>query len=95
MISESSDIGPPRSGETADSTIFHYVDLNSQELMAADVPRRRPRQLRIIETTRGGAPEAWQRHLDVFIAGLRPAGEPLPDRELSREKIDELMAERL
>src|ERR1700689_4797964 len=24
----------------------------------------------IIETTQGRAPEAWQRHLDVFIAGL-------------------------
>ena len=48
----------------------------------------------IIETTQGGAPEAWQRHLDIFIAGLRPAADPLPDRELSREKLDKLLAER-
>ncbi len=44
----------------------------------------------IIETTQGRAPEAWQRHLDVYIAGLRPAADPLPDRVLSREKLDGL-----
>jgi AcrR family transcriptional regulator len=49
----------------------------------------------IIETTQGLAPEAWQRHLDIYIAGLRPAADPLPDRELSREKLDELITERL
>jgi AcrR family transcriptional regulator len=48
----------------------------------------------IIETTQGGAPEAWQRYLDIFIAGLRPAAGPLPDRELSREKLDNLLTER-
>jgi AcrR family transcriptional regulator len=48
----------------------------------------------IIETTQGGAPEAWQRHLDIFIAGLRPAADPLPDRVLSREKLDKLLAGR-
>jgi AcrR family transcriptional regulator len=48
----------------------------------------------IIETTQGLSPEAWQRHLDIFIAGLRPAADPLPDRELSREKLDELITER-
>jgi AcrR family transcriptional regulator len=48
----------------------------------------------IIETTQGQAPEAWQRHLDVYIAGLRPAADPLPDRELSREKLDGLSAGR-
>jgi len=47
----------------------------------------------IIETTGGRAPEAWQRHLDIFIAGLRPAADPLPDRMLSREKLDKLLAE--
>ena len=44
----------------------------------------------IIETTQGHAPEAWQRHLDVYIAGLRPAADPLPERALSREKLDGL-----
>jgi AcrR family transcriptional regulator len=46
----------------------------------------------IIETTGGQAPEAWQRHLDVYIAGLR-AADPLPDRGLSREKLDKLLTE--
>jgi AcrR family transcriptional regulator len=48
----------------------------------------------IIETTQGRAPEAWQRHLDVYIAGLRPAAEPLPDRAVNREKLDELITDR-
>jgi AcrR family transcriptional regulator len=48
----------------------------------------------IIETTQGRAPEAWQRHLDVYIAGLRPAAEPLPDRVVSRAKLDELISDR-
>jgi AcrR family transcriptional regulator len=48
----------------------------------------------IIETTQGRAPEAWQRHLDVYIAGLRPAADPLPDRVVSREKLDELISDR-
>lgn len=47
----------------------------------------------IIETTQGRAPEAWQRHLDVYIAGLRPSADPLPDRVLSREKLDQLITE--
>jgi AcrR family transcriptional regulator len=46
----------------------------------------------IIETTQGRAPEAWQRYLDIFIAGLRPASDPLAHRVLSREKLDELIA---
>ena len=47
----------------------------------------------IVETTGGRAPEAWQRHLDVYIAGLRPAADPLPDRVVSRERLDELITE--
>ena len=47
----------------------------------------------VIETTAGRAPDAWRRHLDILIAGLRPAAEPLPDRVLSREKLDKLLAE--
>jgi AcrR family transcriptional regulator len=47
----------------------------------------------IIETTQGRAPEAWQRHLDVYIAGLRPSADPLPDRGLSRERLDGLLTE--
>ena len=48
----------------------------------------------IIETTQGRAPEAWRRHLDIFMAGLRPASEPLPRRILSREELDELIVKR-
>src|SRR6202035_921778 len=47
----------------------------------------------IVETTQVRAPEPWQRPLDVYIAGLRPAAEALPDRLVSREKLDKLMTE--
>ena len=47
----------------------------------------------IIETTQGRAPEAWQRHLDVYVAGLRPSADPLPERGLSRAKLDQLLTE--
>jgi AcrR family transcriptional regulator len=47
----------------------------------------------IIETTQGRAPEAWQRHLDVYVAGLRPTADPLPERGLSRAKLDKLLTE--
>ena len=46
----------------------------------------------IIESTVGQSPEAWQRHLDIFIAGLRPSPQPLPHPALTRDKLDELIA---
>jgi AcrR family transcriptional regulator len=35
----------------------------------------------MIETTAGYAPQAWRRHLEVMVAGIRPAGEPVVLRE--------------
>jgi AcrR family transcriptional regulator len=45
----------------------------------------------VIETTREVAPDAWQRHLDILIAGLRPAAEPLPHPPLSRSQVDKIL----
>jgi AcrR family transcriptional regulator len=45
----------------------------------------------VIETTREVAPDAWQRHLDILIAGLRPTSEPLRHSPLSRRQVDEIL----
>jgi AcrR family transcriptional regulator len=46
----------------------------------------------VIETTRGIAPDAWRRHLDLLIAGMRPAAESLAHRPISRAQIDKVIA---
>jgi AcrR family transcriptional regulator len=46
----------------------------------------------VIETTRGAAPGAWRRHLDILIAGLRPAAEPLLHQPLSQRDVDTVIA---
>ncbi len=45
----------------------------------------------VIETTREVAPDAWQRHLDILIAGLRPTTEPLHHSALSRNQVDAIL----
>jgi AcrR family transcriptional regulator len=47
----------------------------------------------VIETTRGVAPEAWRRHLDILVAGLRPAAQPLGHEPISRAQIDRVLAQ--
>jgi AcrR family transcriptional regulator len=47
----------------------------------------------VIETTRDVAPGAWRRHLDILIAGLRPAPEPLIHQPLSQHEVDKVTAE--
>jgi AcrR family transcriptional regulator len=46
----------------------------------------------VIETTRTVAPDAWRRHLDIMLAGLRPAREPLAHRPLTRAQVDKVVA---
>jgi AcrR family transcriptional regulator len=46
----------------------------------------------VIETTRGAAPEAWHRHLDILLAGMRPAHEPLAHRPLTTTQVDQVIA---
>jgi AcrR family transcriptional regulator len=45
----------------------------------------------VIETTREVAPDAWRRHVDILIAGLRPAPDLLPHRPLSRTQVDAIL----
>lgn len=48
----------------------------------------------VLETTRSNAPEAWRRHLDLLIAGMRPAGAVLPHRPLSQNQVDRILSKR-
>jgi AcrR family transcriptional regulator len=48
----------------------------------------------VLETTRTNAPEAWRRHLDLLIAGLRPADHPLSHRPLSQNQVDQILSKR-
>jgi AcrR family transcriptional regulator len=47
----------------------------------------------VIETTRGIAPDAWRRQLDILLAGLRPAAQPLSHRPLTRAAVDRILAD--
>ncbi len=46
----------------------------------------------VLETTRANAPDAWRRHLDLLIAGMRPAESALEHRPLGRNQIDRILA---
>jgi AcrR family transcriptional regulator len=46
----------------------------------------------VIETTRSAAPDAWRRHLDILLAGLRPAPQPLAHRPLAQSALDKIIA---
>jgi AcrR family transcriptional regulator len=46
----------------------------------------------VIETTGGVAPDAWRRHLDILVAGLRPASEVLSHRPITRAQVDRVIA---
>jgi AcrR family transcriptional regulator len=46
----------------------------------------------VIETTRGVAPDAWRRHLDLLVAGLRPADARLAHQPLTTQQVDRVIA---
>lgn len=46
----------------------------------------------VIETTGEVAPNAWRRHLDLLIAGLRPSDQPLRHSALTRTQVDRILA---
>jgi AcrR family transcriptional regulator len=46
----------------------------------------------VLETTRTNAPEAWRRHLDLLIAGMRPADSALAHRPLSQKQVDRILS---
>jgi AcrR family transcriptional regulator len=48
----------------------------------------------ILAATRPHAPDAWQRHLDLLIAGMRPAPEHLAHPPLSQNRLDKILNQR-
>jgi AcrR family transcriptional regulator len=46
----------------------------------------------VLETTRANAPDAWRRHLDLLIAGMRPAACALGHRPLSQNQVNRILA---
>jgi AcrR family transcriptional regulator len=46
----------------------------------------------VLENTRHLAPDAWRRHLDLLIAGMRPETGDLPHRPLTQSKLDQILA---
>jgi AcrR family transcriptional regulator len=48
----------------------------------------------VLETTRANAPEAWKRHLDLVVAGMRPTDAALTHRPLSQNQVDRILAKR-
>ncbi len=45
----------------------------------------------VLETTRSNAPDAWRRHLDLLIAGMRPGTSSLPHRAMSQSQVDRIL----
>jgi hypothetical protein len=41
---------------------------------------------------RDDPPDAWRRLLDILLAGMRPAGEPLAHRPITRGQVDKVIA---
>ncbi len=48
----------------------------------------------VLETTGGNAREAWARHLDLLVAGMRPSDDPLVHRPLSQNQVDRFLSKR-
>jgi AcrR family transcriptional regulator len=48
--------------------------------------------LGVLEATLPVAPDAWRRHLDLLIAGMRPAASDLPHRALSPASLENVQA---
>ncbi|MBF6619037.1 MAG: TetR/AcrR family transcriptional regulator [Patulibacter sp.] len=46
----------------------------------------------VTESTRGVAPDAWRRHLEILLAGLEPSHAPLTYEPLARDVVERLPA---
>ena len=45
----------------------------------------------MLEATRAEAPDAWRRHVEILIAGLRPGGDALRHPPVSQARIDRVL----
>jgi AcrR family transcriptional regulator len=48
----------------------------------------------VIQSTREKAPDAWRRHLELLIAGMRPTPENFTHEALSRQQVDDIVSQR-
>jgi AcrR family transcriptional regulator len=46
----------------------------------------------VLETTRTVAPDAWRRHLDILISGMRPSEDSFAHRALSQAQVDRILS---
>ena len=46
----------------------------------------------VLQTSRGSAPHAWRRYLDLLIAGMRPTDVPLSHAPLTQRQVDRILA---
>ena len=46
----------------------------------------------VLQTSRGSAPNAWRRYLDLLIAGMRPTDVALPHAPLTQREVDRILA---
>ncbi len=46
----------------------------------------------VLETTGSNAPEAWKRHLDLLVAGMRPTDVALGHRPLNQNQVDRILS---
>jgi hypothetical protein len=49
----------------------------------------------VLETTRSNAPDAWGRHADLLVAGMRPSETALAHRPLSQSQVDRIRSKRV
>jgi AcrR family transcriptional regulator len=62
------------------------------DLTATDLSLAMFSLLGVLEATLPIAPDAWRRHLDLLIAGMRPAESDLPHRALSPASLEKVQA---
>jgi len=67
-------------------------DLIRHDLTNTDLSLAMFSLLGVLEATLPVAPDAWRRHLDLLIAGMRPAASDLPHRALSPATLDKVLA---
>jgi AcrR family transcriptional regulator len=67
-------------------------DLIRHDLTSTDLSIAMFSLLGVLEATLPVAPNAWRRHLDLLIAGMRPASSVLPHRAMSSANLDRIQA---
>lgn len=67
-------------------------DLIRHDLTSTDLSIAMFSLLGVLEATLPIAPNAWRRHLDLLIAGMRPAPTVLPHRALTSASLERIQA---